>query len=141
MTDILIVNEVEAAQLFDIEITEIQLKLGQNLIIAIQRLSQLATQFYANWGGRCLCVTLGEYGSVAFLPDGKIEYIAAYTVKAIDTVGAGDAFASGFCVAYLLKKPIEEVLRYGNACGGIITSQLGVLNALPSSEKVADFLS
>jgi len=69
MTYVLIVNEVEAAQLFDIELTEIQLKLGQNLALAIERLDQLAIQFYGSWIGCCLCVTLGECGSGAFLPD------------------------------------------------------------------------
>lgn len=140
MTDILIVNEVEAAQLFNIPLTEISLKLKQTTVLAVERLAQLAKQFYLNWHGCCLCVTLVEFGSVAFLPDGKVEYVAAYSINAVDSVGAGDAFASGFCVAYLLQKRIAEALQYGNACGAIVASKSGVLDALPCTQKVADFL-
>ena len=140
-TDLIIVNEIEAAHLLNCEalnLLDINQEQLQNLI---HTLAAAATRFYQQWQGQCLVITLGEHGSVAFLPDGQFEYAAAYLIKAVDTVGAGDAFASGFCVAYGLKKSLSEALQYGNACGAILANACGVLHALPCNKKVTQFMS
>ena len=43
--------------------------------------------------------------------------LAAYDVTPVDTIGAGDAFDSGFIAAAVLGHDLAECLRWGNACG------------------------
>lgn len=136
LTDVLIVNEVEVCGLLNI--APIDFTLGINQII--EHLARAIAQFYRAWQGKLVVVTLGEYGSAAFTQNGEVNYCEAYNIKALDTVGAGDAFASGFCVAYLQKKPLIEALNIGNACGAIVASQLGVLDRLPNTATLSAFM-
>lgn len=47
-------------------------------------------------GIRTIVATLGAEGAVIGDADG-IRFIPGYQVKAVDTVGAGDAFNGAFC--------------------------------------------
>ncbi len=55
--------------------------------------------------------------------------IPGIEVKAIDTVGSGDAFLAAFISAYLDKKPIKECLQDGGVLGAYVATQNG---AIPS---------
>jgi ribokinase len=133
-SDILIVNEIEALSLFAITQLETELDL------LIQQLSLACAAFYATWHGQCIVITLGKLGSLACSAHTEPVYCPAFEISAVDTVGAGDAFASGFCSAYLAKQPLFEALRFGNACGAMVASQLGVLDALPLAADVLQFI-
>jgi ribokinase len=64
-------------------------------------------------GLKKIIITLGEKG--LFYTDGKEEiFIEATKVKAIDTIGAGDAFNGGFAYALLQKKKSNQ--RCFNIC-------------------------
>ena len=90
--------------------------------------------------GSVLVVTLGSLGSLAFERQRVTHQAPAFSVDAVDSVGAGDAFASGFCVGLCAHRPLDHALRVGNACGALVTSRLGVLDALPHSATVGAFL-
>lgn len=82
-----------------------------------------------------IIITLGEKG--LFYTDGKEEiFIEATKVKAIDTIGAGDAFNGGFAYALLQKKPIKDALIFANKVAGLSTTKQGAGNAMPSLEEV-----
>jgi ribokinase len=86
-------------------------------------------------GLKKIIITLGEKG--LFYTDGKEEiFIEAIKVKAIDTIGAGDAFNGGFAYALLQKKPIKEALIFANKVAGLSTTKQGAGNAMPSLEEV-----
>ncbi|MGA1339751.1 MAG: ribokinase, partial [Pelagibacteraceae bacterium] len=81
-------------------------------------------------GLKKIIITLGEKG--LFYTDGKEEiFIEATKVKAIDTIGAGDAFNGGFAYALLQKKPIKEALIFANKVAGLSTTKQGAGNAMP----------
>ena len=61
---------------------------------------------------RMCMVTLGKYGSVAWL-GGKTFVQPAKEVAVVDTTGAGDAFQVGFLAHYLSTRNIQESLRKG----------------------------
>jgi len=86
-------------------------------------------------GLKKIIITLGEKG--LFYTDGKEEiFIVATKVKAIDTIGAGDAFNGGFAYALLQKKPIKDALIFANKVAGLSTTKQGAGNAMPSLEEV-----
>jgi 5-dehydro-2-deoxygluconokinase len=62
-------------------------------------------------------------------------------VEVFNSVGAGDAFMSGFLSGWLREEPLEECLRLGNACGAIVVSRHGCSPAMPTTEELEYFLS
>ena len=60
-----------------------------------------------------LVVTLGAKGALLVRRDGSFVHVAAPTVDAIDTTGAGDAFIG--CLATAIAGGLDEVVAVGNA--------------------------
>jgi ribokinase len=137
-THTLIVNEVEAQSL---------LALPEPLVASAQACAQAVAHalgaFWAQWPvAQRLVVTLGALGCLAFERTVATSYwqASAPSVQAVDTVGAGDAFASGYCAAVLGGRGLADALQWGNACGAYVASQTGVLGALPNAEKLSAML-
>ncbi|KAJ4827504.1 hypothetical protein Tsubulata_024619 [Turnera subulata] len=87
---------------------------------------------------KLLLVTDGEKGCRYFTKNFKGK-VPGYSVKTVDTTGAGDAFVGAFLFS-VAKDPsifdnegkLKETLAFANACGAIATTQKGAIPALPS---------
>lgn len=101
-TDVLIVNETEAVTLT-----------GSADPAALRTL-----------GPSVAVVTLGRHGASADDGTGRID-IPGFAVRAVDTVGAGDAFCGQFVVAHATKVPLAEAVRRACAAGAIATTAHG----------------
>jgi sugar/nucleoside kinase (ribokinase family) len=86
-----------------------------------------------------LAVTDGPNG-VLWLEDGALRHLPAFTVKAIDSLGAGDAFHAGFTVALAEGRGLMEALRFASAAGALKCTRFGGGAASPSRTGVDDFL-
>ena len=96
---------------------------------------------------RLLIVTRGKEGCAYFTArfSGAVE---AFTVEAVDTTGAGDAFVAGLLKG-LLDSPnaiddepqLRAICRYANAVGALTTTRRGAIPALPTAEQVNTFLA
>ncbi|MDR9450244.1 MAG: 5-dehydro-2-deoxygluconokinase, partial [Acidimicrobiia bacterium] len=62
-------------------------------------------------------------------------------VEVFNTVGAGDAFMSGFLRGWLAGEPLERCAQLANACGALVVSRHGCAPAMPSWEELQYFLS
>lgn len=51
--------------------------------------------------------------------------VPALPVKFVESTGAGDSFDAGFLLCYLAGAPLEECLRFGNACGALAVTGVG----------------
>lgn len=80
-------------------------------------------------------LTLGKEGAKAFTRDGEF-YHPAFKVKAVDTTGAGDAFAVGFLYCYIKGYDIETCLKIGNFVASYNVQRYGARN-FPPLQKVA----
>ncbi|CAN0838954.1 Probable fructokinase-5 [Linum grandiflorum] len=88
---------------------------------------------------KLLVVTDGPKGCRYFTKNFKGK-VGGYSVKAVDTTGAGDAFVGSFLVS-VAKDPsifeneekLKEALGFANACGAICTTQKGAIPALPTT--------
>ncbi len=49
----------------------------------------------------------------------------AVPVKFVESTGAGDSFDAGFLLRYLAGAPLEECLRFANACGALAVTASG----------------
>ena len=87
---------------------------------------------------KLLVITLGKDGSMAFA--GEDEYFAeAFDANAIDTTGAGDAFAAGFIYAYMKGFDVGICLKAGNFVASKNVQYLGARN-FPKKEELDQFL-
>ncbi|MCD6503130.1 MAG: carbohydrate kinase family protein [Euryarchaeota archaeon] len=75
-------------------------------------------------GCKNVIVKMGSKGAIYYGEEGEIK-IEAFRVSAIDTTGAGDAFASGFFVALLYGATIEEALLFASATAALKVMTLG----------------
>ena len=121
LTDILVLNEPEAALLFG-------LPQGKRSGVG----EWLDRRSLSGFQGQWLVVTLAEWGCVAWAQGQAAVHVPAYPVKQLDPTGAGDAFTCGLAHACLAGLGLLEALRFANACGGWVAARQGVLPALPS---------
>ncbi|MGR8933669.1 MAG: PfkB family carbohydrate kinase [Gammaproteobacteria bacterium] len=135
-TDVLLLNEIEARQLLALDVPAPGSLQGWVNVIK-PRLDLLWPQ----WPGSLLVITLGHLGSLAFERHGQVHCAAAFEITAVDCVGAGDAFASGLCIELCKRRPPAEALRYANACGALMASRRGVLNALAEQTALQAFFN
>jgi len=61
-------------------------------------------------------------------------------VRAVDSLGAGDAFTAGLAASLIAGVSLTDGLERAAACGAIATQRLGVLDALPTREQLGTFL-
>lgn len=73
---------------------------------------------------KMLCITLGSEGAFLKTTDEEL-YQSGFKVKTIDTVGAGDAFLSGFIHYYIGDKPLKDALEFACRLGAWVASQKG----------------
>ena len=66
--------------------------------------------------------------------------VPGFPVEILNTVGAGDAFASGFIYGYLKGWDWHQCGRMGNACGALVVTRHGCARALPYEQEALDFI-
>ena len=92
-----------------------------------------------------IVVKRGPMGCTAFpgaIPDDVEEGVhgPGFPVEIYNVLGAGDAFMSGFLRGYLRELPLEDCLRFANACGAFAVSRHGCAPAVPSWTELDWFL-
>ncbi|MDO5623334.1 MAG: PfkB family carbohydrate kinase [Pseudomonadota bacterium] len=134
-THTLIVNQTEGAALLGLPAAALAGHASASARHALLRLGHLR----ADWPAlRRLVLTLGAQGSAGMEWQGAAApqawHAPAWRVRAVDTVGAGDAFASGYGAAVLAGRGLAEALCWGNLCGAHMVKRRGVLAALPGRD-------
>jgi len=120
--DLLIVNEVEAMDLFNVDSVE-----------------QAQQQFSSQYPKLNIILTLGSQG-VRYINEHGVIEVSAFKVDAIDTTAAGDTFI-GYCLAGLIENlPIEQMLKRACAASAICVTKAGASVSIPSLEQVNKFL-
>jgi len=84
-------------------------------------------------------VKRGKQGAVA--TDGfEFLWSPVFEVQAVDTLGAGDAFAAGFVTAWTRSENIEQALHVGNAVAALTITERGAQNGQPTLDKTSKLL-
>jgi sugar/nucleoside kinase (ribokinase family) len=85
-------------------------------VLALEQLREL--------GAKVPIVTLADRGSL-LLDSGRVSYIPAFQVHAIDPTGAGDTYAGSFIVEYDRTRRIVESALFASAAASIKVEQVG----------------
>jgi 5-dehydro-2-deoxygluconokinase len=93
-----------------------------------------------------IVLKVGAMGAIVFAGEIPVDLedgvrVPGFLVEVFNSVGAGDAFMSGFLSGWLREKEPEECLCLGNACGAIVVSRHGCSPAMPTSEELEYFLA
>ena len=76
-----------------------------------------------------------------FHSDGTRQEVPGYPAKIVNTVGAGDSFASGVIYSRMTGQDWVESVSFGNACGAITVGRPGCSTAFPTLGEVNEFRS
>jgi ribokinase len=85
--------------------------------------------------GPVVAVKLGPAGALGFAGE-EVVSVAAPTVAAVDSTGAGDAFDAGFLLGWLDGLGLADALALGCACGALSTRALGGTAGQPDRTEV-----
>ncbi|HLI51860.1 MAG TPA: carbohydrate kinase family protein [Thermomicrobiaceae bacterium] len=80
---------------------------------------------------RLAAITLGARGCIIFNQASVVE-VPAFDCRAVDTTGAGDAFAAGLSIGILERWALAEIGYFANAVAGLSTRAAGARAGLPS---------
>ncbi len=127
LVDVLVPNESEAALL-------------AGLPVGTQIEAESAAEALLRSGVSTVILTLGERGALPARA-GQMQVVPAFEVKPVDTTAAGDAFVAGLAVALAEGQGLSEAVRWGNAAGGLATTQLGAQPSLPTRQALERLLA
>ena len=91
--------------------------------------------------GRDVVVTLGREGALLVARDGSTRRVGAPGVPAVDTTGAGDAFAGTLAAATALGADLPVALRRACAAGALAVQVAGAVPSLPRRDEVDALLA
>lgn len=84
-------------------------------------------------------ITLGEAGLVWKNEDGSGS-LPAFSIDAVDTTGAGDAFHGAFAAGLASGMPWNDLLAHASAVGALCCTKYGARPAIPTAKGLAAFL-
>jgi len=123
LADVLVPNEIEAAELAPAAAGDHDCEAAELLAC----------------GPASVIITLGEAGALVATPRGR-EWVPPFPVRAVDSVGAGDAFCGALAVALAGGAPLIDATRFGCAAAASAVTRPGAAAALPSREEAARIL-
>lgn len=126
LTDVLIVNRLEAATLIQSPVES----LGE---------AHAAAQELSHVVHRAAILTLGDEGSIVAARDG-LEHIPAWQVETVDGTAAGDAFVGAVAAALARGELPRDAARTATAAAAIAVGRFGAQPSLPTGQEVAAFL-
>jgi ribokinase len=127
-TDILIINRDEATEIVNNLDGFNESSLNQENFL-MEKLKKL--------GAQTVVLTDGERGAWAY--DGERNvHVETSKIKVVDTIGAGDAFASAFLAAHIKGENIAECLKWGIINGGNVVQYYGGQEGLLGQEELEE---
>lgn len=94
-----------------------------------------------------ILLTMGKEGSRAYYKGKRVECLG-FTVKAIETTGAGDTFCGcsingilNYGIENLTEEILKEILRFANAGAALITLKKGAIRSMPDPVQIKELIT
>ena len=127
LIDIITPNEIEAGQLVDFP-------------IKAQEDAQHAAQRLLARGVKTAVIKMGAVG-VVYATAESTDFVPAFSVQAIDTVAAGDAFNGGLAAGLGEGLALPQAVRWGAATGALSATKAGAQPSMPTRAEFEAFLA
>lgn len=115
-----LLSSASVVKLNDAEAVEIDGLLGRTH----RGLEEFCRSHSQRFGWESVCVTRGSQGCM-LLTGGELIEAGSYTVKVVDAIGAGDAFAAGLLHGLSEGWPARRVADFANRVGALVASRPG----------------
>jgi ribokinase len=92
-------------------------------------------------GAEGVILKRGEQGSYVADVGGSAVWIPPFHVKAVDTVGAGDAYNGAFAVALLEGKDVLSAAKFASAAAAVCVTRSGAQDSMPRRSEVEALIS
>ena len=99
-----------------------------------------AAQEFRSRGCRGVVLKMGSKGTYLSSPEVAGILVPAYSVDAIDTTAAGDAFNGGFATGLMLGKSPAESAAFASAVAAISVTRIGAQPSMPNMSEVEEFI-
>ncbi len=126
LADILTPNEMEAESLTGVIVDN-----ADGAARAARRLLES--------GAKQVIVTLGKEGCCWARKD-CTQTFPSFTVVAVDSTAAGDAFNGALACAVAEGCPVQEAIRFASAAGAIAVTRKGAQDSLPTRDEITHLL-
>lgn len=126
-----LIESLKAANVLKLNSDEIKI-INKELFNSEINLKDLPKKIIDEYGVDLLCLTKGENGATLF-KDGEINSTQVPAEKIVDTVGAGDAYASILCLGYLNNWELQKINELASKFANEI---IKVNGALPENGTV-----
>lgn len=133
---------IKQADLVKVSLEELKFLTGENSI------KEGCKRLYA-MGPHVVFVTLGADGSCFY--DGRNQVLVpGYSVKSVDTTGAGDAFWGALLYRFIMdktklqdvtKEQWEEYILFANAAAALCVTRYGAIPAMPDMKSIRKLIS
>ncbi len=100
----------------------------------------MSTRELLKKGVKNIIVTLGGEGGL-YLNNNNVYHLPAFSVKSVDTSGAGDCFNGAFAHHLLNNNSILKSLKYASAAASLSVMKHGTSNSYPNIEKLESFMA
>ena len=90
-------------------------------------------------GPELAIVKMGPAGALVAW-SGGVERVAPLNIDVVCGLGAGDAFGGALCHGLLLGWDPVAILRFANAAGAYVATQLACADAMPTEDQVRDLM-
>jgi ribokinase len=97
-----------------------------------------AARALAGKGIKTVIVTLGADGAL-LLDDGKLDWVTAPLVAAVDTTAAGDVFCAALTVALSEGRLMRDAVGFACAAAALSVTKMGAQPSAPSRSEVDQF--
>lgn len=126
LVDIITPNEIEAGQLAGFTVNDPE---SATEAAAILRQRGVGTAI----------IKLGDRGVVCATPE-ETFFVPAFSVTAVDTVAAGDAFNGGLAAALVEGLSLQQAVVWGAAAGALAATKPGAQSAMCDRQTLNKFL-
>ncbi|MBE9125169.1 bifunctional hydroxymethylpyrimidine kinase/phosphomethylpyrimidine kinase [Coleofasciculus sp. LEGE 07092] len=126
LVDIITPNQLEASQLVGFPVND-------------RETAQQASAILQQWGVGTVIVKLGALG-VCCTTASDSFFVPAFSVQAVDTVAAGDAFNGALAAALAEGFSMRQAVVWGAAAGAISVTQAGAQPSMPDRERFNQFI-
>ncbi|MFQ5961703.1 MAG: ribokinase [Candidatus Methylomirabilales bacterium] len=127
LIDLLTPNETEASDLTGVSVKDLNA-------------AEEAGVRLRDMGCGDVIITLGAQGSL-WVGKHDVRHFPGFSVRAIDSTAAGDAFNGALAVALSEGKAMEDAIPFANAAGALATTHRGAQESLPDRSAIVTLLS
>lgn len=115
---------------------------AEGKILAGTEDAEQINDFYIKNGAKACVTKCGSKGALVTVKGSEPYMVNGYKVeKVVDTVGAGDGFATGVITGLMEGLPLKDAVQRGTAIGAIQVMSRGDNEGLPTRSELADFMN